>query len=172
MRKQKAFTLLARRAIFAAIASICTTQIACGSWQSTARHTLALSATSLNAAEQSAIVALRHDCGSAITAPAVRECYDSRGYDDVAAAIAASDHSLRAAQAVIDGAEQEGEWLRVAGCVALGLAHVGSALEVAGVALPQALRDALTYLGSFGFNACRDPFTGVGMIGGVVEVPR
>lgn len=122
----------------------------CGGWQSQARTTLELGAKALNTGEQLAARALRADCGGLSSEAEVRVCYDVRGFDDVRAAIALSDRSLRLAQSVLDTEAAPSDWLSKGACVLSSLSRLAEVLAEANVRVPpevSAVVNTLSVLG-------------------------
>lgn len=128
------------------------------SWQDRGRHTLAITAVTLTAGEEIAVLGLRTSCSGLASQEEVRACYDNRGFDDVARTITAADRTLRASQAALDAFEAAGaperDWLQIAGCSGLALGEVLGALEAASLVIPEIFRTTLSTLGTMGYTLC------------------
>lgn len=134
----------------------------CGaSWQTTARTAIEASAVLVDTGDSALAVAIKSDCaplvehmepGSPERVHVADLCLNSHHYDDAIHAVAVADHSLRAAQAVVDGAERAHDahlWTAAAPCLAVAVGDVVAALTAAGVTLPPAVMSAVTMLEAF-----------------------
>lgn len=119
------------------------------------------SAVAVDVGDSALAAAIRADCGPLVEHldPGSEErvhvadlCLHERHFDDAIHAIAAADHALRSAQAVVDAAERAGDahlWTAAAPCLGLAVSEVVAALTRAGIVLPPEVLATLSAVEAF-----------------------